>query len=65
MSKIHEFRVPLPVMVEDGVKGHAIYVDSSGIHENDVWCVVRGALSGRNCKTLSWRSNKSICKFYI
>ena len=40
MSKIHEFRVPLPVIVENGLEGYAIYVEASGMYENDVWCVV-------------------------
>lgn len=36
---VHEFRVPLPLIVE-GQEGYAIYVETSGMHENDIWCVV-------------------------
>ena len=35
-----EFRNPIPVVVEDGKEGYAIYVTNSGMYENDVWCVV-------------------------
>jgi hypothetical protein len=37
---IHEFAKPIPVVVEDGKEGFALYVESSGMFENDVWCVV-------------------------
>lgn len=37
---IHEFRRPLPVVVDDTREGYALYVESSGMWENDVWCVV-------------------------
>lgn len=37
---IHEFRRPLPVMVEGTREGYALYVESSGMWENDTWCVV-------------------------
>ncbi len=37
---IHEFRRPLPVVVEGTREGYALYVESSGMWENDVWCVV-------------------------
>jgi hypothetical protein len=37
---IHEFRRPLPVVVEGTRDGYALYVESSGMWENDVWCVV-------------------------
>lgn len=35
-----EFSKPIPVVVEDGKEGYAIYVTNSGAFENDVWCVV-------------------------
>ena len=35
-----EFKKPIPVVVEDGKEGYAIYVSNSGTFENDVWCVV-------------------------
>jgi len=35
-----EFNKPIPVITEDGKEGYAIYVESSGMFENDVWCVV-------------------------
>ncbi len=35
-----EFRKPIPVVVEDGKEGYAIYVMSGGTFENDIWCVV-------------------------
>lgn len=35
---IHEFIKPIPVIVEDK-EGYAIYVQSSGMFENDIWCV--------------------------
>lgn len=37
---IHEFRRPLPVVVEGTREGYALYVESSGMWENDTWCVV-------------------------
>jgi hypothetical protein len=37
---IHEFHNPIPVITENGEEGYAIYVQSSGTFENDVWCVV-------------------------
>ena len=37
---IHEFRRPLPVVVEGTRDGYALYVESSGMWENDTWCVV-------------------------
>ena len=37
---IHEFYKPIPVIVEDKKEGYAIYVESSGMFENDIWCVV-------------------------
>ena len=37
---IHEFANPIPVVVEDGKNGYALYVRDSGAFENDVWCVV-------------------------
>jgi len=37
---IHEFNKPIPVVVEGNKTGYAIYVQSSGMFENDVWCVV-------------------------
>lgn len=36
---IHEFNKPIPVVVENGKDGYAIYVESSGMFENDIWCV--------------------------
>lgn len=35
-----EFRQPIPVVVEDGKEGYAIYVTNCGTFENDFWCVV-------------------------
>jgi hypothetical protein len=35
---IHEFRHPMPVVTPMG-DGYAIYVESSGMFENDVWTV--------------------------
>jgi hypothetical protein len=35
-----EFNHPIPVVVEGGKEGYAIYVTNSGQFENDVWCVV-------------------------
>jgi hypothetical protein len=37
---IHEFKNPIPVVVESGVDGYAIYVRDGGTFENDIWCVV-------------------------
>lgn len=37
---IHEFAKPIPVVVEGGKEGFAIYVEAGGMFENDVWCVV-------------------------
>jgi len=36
---IHEFQKPLPVVTEQGEEGYAIYVESGGSFENDIWCV--------------------------
>ena len=35
-----EFKKPIPVVTENGENGYAIYVESSGLFENDIWCVV-------------------------
>ena len=35
---IHEFRKPIPVVTPMG-DGYAVYVESSGMFENDVWTV--------------------------
>ena len=40
MSAIHEFRYPIPVVIEGEKEGYAIYVTYSGTFENDTWCVV-------------------------
>jgi hypothetical protein len=40
MESMLEFRQPIPVVVENGEEGYAIYVTNSGMFENDVWCVV-------------------------
>lgn len=37
---IHEFKNPIPVIVETDKHGYAIYVNDSGAFENDIWCVV-------------------------
>jgi hypothetical protein len=37
---IHEFNKPIPVITERDGDGYAIYVESSGMYENDIWCVV-------------------------
>jgi hypothetical protein len=34
-----EFKNPIPVIVEDGKEGFAIYVTNGGTFENDIWCV--------------------------
>jgi hypothetical protein len=35
-----EFKNPIPVIVECNKEGYAIYVQSGGTFENDIWCVV-------------------------
>lgn len=35
-----QFRKPIPVVVEGNKEGYAIYVQSGGTFENDIWCVV-------------------------
>jgi hypothetical protein len=35
-----EFRNPIPVIVENGKEGYAIYVTNGGTLENDIWCIV-------------------------
>jgi hypothetical protein len=35
-----QFNIPIPVVTEKGEDGYAIYVESSGMFENDIWCVV-------------------------
>lgn len=37
---IHEFKNPIPVVVENDKNGYALYVRDSGAFENDIWCVV-------------------------
>jgi len=37
---IHEFSNPIPVVTEQGEDGYAIYVQSNGMFENDIWCCV-------------------------
>ena len=37
---IHEFKKPIPLIVEDNKEGYALYVSDSGMLENDIWCVV-------------------------
>jgi hypothetical protein len=37
---IHEFKKPIPVVVEENKEGYALYVTDSGMLENDIWCVV-------------------------
>jgi len=38
---IMQFNTPIPVVVKEGnCEGYAIYVESSGMFENDIWCVV-------------------------
>jgi hypothetical protein len=34
-----EFKNPIPVIVEGGKEGYAIYVANGGTFENDIWCV--------------------------
>ena len=36
---IHEFNKPIPVTTSHG-EGFAIYVESGGQFENDIWCIV-------------------------
>ena len=31
---------PIPVVVENDKDGYVLYIDSMGMYENDVWCVV-------------------------
>jgi hypothetical protein len=35
-----QFTIPIPIVTEKGEEGYAIYVESSGMFENDIWCVV-------------------------
>jgi hypothetical protein len=35
-----EFRHPIPVVIEGGKEGYAMYVTNGGTFENDIWCVV-------------------------
>ena len=35
-----EFKKPIPVVTEKEEDGYAIYVESGGQFENDIWCVV-------------------------
>ena len=35
-----EFKHPIPVIVEGGKEGYAIYVVNGGTFENDIWCIV-------------------------
>lgn len=35
-----QFKKPIPVVVEGSKEGYAIYVQSGGTFENDIWCVV-------------------------
>ena len=37
---IHEFRNPIPVVVENDKDGYALYVRDGGAFENDIWCIV-------------------------
>jgi hypothetical protein len=37
---IHQFNIPIPVVTNDNHDGYAIYVETSGMFENDIWCVV-------------------------
>jgi len=37
---IHEFNKSIPVVTEDDKEGYAIYVESSGMFENDIWTIV-------------------------
>jgi hypothetical protein len=37
---IYEFKKAIPVIVEDGKEGYAIYIESGGMFENDCWTVV-------------------------
>jgi hypothetical protein len=34
-----QFLTPIPVIVEEGKRGFALYVTNSGNFENDVWCI--------------------------
>lgn len=36
-----QFNTPIPVVIKEGnSEGYAIYVESSGMFENDIWCIV-------------------------
>jgi hypothetical protein len=37
---ILEFKKPIPVIVEENKEGYVLYVNDSGMFENDIWCVV-------------------------
>lgn len=37
---IHEFRNPIPVIVEENKEGYAIYVRDGDQWNNDCWCIV-------------------------
>lgn len=40
-TKMIEFNNPIPVIIkETGAEAMAIYVNSGGSFENDIWCVV-------------------------
>lgn len=47
-----EFRNPLPVVTPLG-EGYALYVQSGGTFENDIWCVVLD-----DSRILHFRSNQ-------
>ena len=35
-----EFKMPIPVIVENNKEGYAVYVSNGGTFENDIWCIV-------------------------
>ena len=37
---IIEFSKPIPIVTENGEDGYAIYAESSGMFENDIWTCV-------------------------
>lgn len=40
MEMMMQFNIPIPVITPNNQEGYAIYVESSGMFENDIWCVV-------------------------
>ena len=59
MSNFLEFAKPIPVVTEHG-EGYAIYVESGGMHFNDIWtCVLKegGIIRHYNTSQIKIHSN--------